>query len=196
VNHQIRAPKIRVVLEDGGMLGVLSPYEALKEAERRGLDLVEISPKAQPPVCKIMDYGKFKYELKKKAQGSRKSQTANVVKEVSLSPSTDVHDLNFKMRNSQRFLQEGYRVKVGIRFRGREMAHQELGHAQMSRVIESLKDFGTPENNPKMEGRVLAALFAPISQVAKSAKPATESKPATSQGNKVPSAPKNERPSA
>lgn len=149
------------------MLGVLSPYEALKEAERRGLDLVEISPKAQPPVCKIMDYGKFKYEQKKKNQGAKKATAASVVKEIVLTPSTDVHDLNFKMKNCQRFLEEGHRVKIGIRFRGREMAHPEVGREQMSKVIEALKGHGGPEMPPKMEGRVLAALFAPISQLSK-----------------------------
>jgi translation initiation factor IF-3 len=149
------------------MLGVMSPYEALKEADKRGLDLVEISPKATPPVCKIMDYGKFKYELKKKNQTSRKSQAGNVVKEITLSPQTDTHDLDFKMRNSIRFLEEGCRVKVCIRFRGREMAHPEIGHRQMAKVIEALKTHGGPESEPKMEGRILIGLFAPLSQLPK-----------------------------
>ncbi|MBN8555822.1 MAG: translation initiation factor IF-3 [Deltaproteobacteria bacterium] len=167
VNHQIRAAKIRVVLEDGAQLGVLSPYEALKEAEKRGLDLVEISPKASPPVCKLMDFGKFKYELKKKAQGSKKANAGNVVKEVTLSPQTDVHDLNFKMKNSQRFLEEGHRVKVMVKFRGREMAHPEIGRKQMERIMESLKEFGVPESDPKMEGRMLMAVFVPMAQASK-----------------------------
>lgn len=178
VNHQIRAPKIRVVLEDGEMLGVLSPFEALKEAEKRGLDLVEISPKAQPPVCKIMDYGKFKYELKKKAQGSKKSNAANVVKEITLSPSTDVHDVNFKVRNSAKFLDEGYRVKIAVKFRGREMAHPEIGRRQMDKIIDMLKEHGVPEAYPRMEGKILAATFVPLTasvkaKLAKTASPAT-----------------------
>lgn len=148
-------------------MGVLSPYEALKEAEKRGLDLVEISPKASPPVCKLMDFGKFKYELKKKAQGSKKANAGNVVKEVTLSPQTDVHDLNFKMKNSQRFLEEGHRVKVMVKFRGREMAHPEIGRKQMERIMESLKEFGVPESDPKMEGRMLMAVFVPMAQASK-----------------------------
>lgn len=149
------------------MLGVLSPFEALKEAEKRGLDLVEISPKAQPPVCKIMDYGKFKYEQKKKAQGTKKTSHANVVKEVTLSPSTDVHDVNFKVKNSGRFLEEGYRVKISVKFRGREMAHPEIGRQQMDKIIEMLKDVGVPESPPKMEGKVLAAIFVPLTAAVK-----------------------------
>jgi translation initiation factor IF-3 len=156
---------------------VLSPYEALKEAERRGLDLVEISPKAVPPVCKLMDFGKFKYELKKKAQGSKKTSTANVVKEVTLSPQTDVHDLNFKMKNSQRFLEEGHRVKIMVKFRGREMAHPEIGRKQMERIVEALKEHGIPESDPKMEGRMLMAVFIPASQVKAAAKLAKEQAP-------------------
>jgi translation initiation factor IF-3 len=164
VNHQIRSPKIRVVLENGEMLGVMSPSEALREGERRGLDLVEISPKAVPPVCKLMDYGKFKYEQKKKTQGQRKQTAASIVKEVSMGPSTDAHDLDFKMRNSQGWLEDGHRVKVTIRFRGREMAHPEIGQIQMAKVIEALKSHGAPESTPRMEGRSLAALFAPLGQ--------------------------------
>lgn len=171
------------------MLGVLSPYEALKEAERRGLDLVEISPKAQPPVCKIMDYGKFKYEAKKKAHATRQSKAAQVVKEVTLSPSTDIHDLTFKMKNCQRFLEEGHRVKVGIRFRGREMAHPEIGREQMARCVDFLKEFGAPEMPPKMEGRMLAALFAPLSQLSKSVKPQAAATPQASAPS-APAAPK------
>jgi translation initiation factor IF-3 len=145
----------------------MSPYEALKEGERRGLDLVEISPKAQPPVCKLMDYGKYKYELKKKAKGQGKQTAASIVKEIVLTPLTDVHDLNFKMKNCQRFLEEGHRVKIAVRFRGREMAHPEVGREQMAKVIEALKGHGGPEMPPKMEGRVLAALFAPLAQLSK-----------------------------
>lgn len=159
------------------MLGVMAPYEALREAEKLGLDLVEISPKAQPPVCKLMDYGKFKYEQKKKAQGTKKAHAGSIVKEVVLSPSTDIHDLNFKMKNAQRFLEEGHRVKVMIRFRGREMAHPEIGHAQMKKVLEALKDTGGPESPPRMEGRILAGLFAPLSQLSKAQKAAPSPAP-------------------
>lgn len=148
------------------MLGVMTPQEALREADRRGLDLVEISPKAQPPVCKITDYGKFKYEQKKKNQGQKK-QSASVLKELTLSPSTDIHDLNFKMKNAQGFLNDGHRVKISIRFRGREMAHPEIGQVQMSKVVESLKEFGAPESIPRMEGRMLSGVFTPVAQLSK-----------------------------
>lgn len=146
---------------------MMAPHEALREAQKRGLDLVEISPKANPPVCKIMDFGKFKYEQKKKAQGQKKTQAGNVLKEISLSPQTDQHDLDFKMRNSARFLEEGHRVKVSIRFRGREMAHPEIGHRQMEKVVEALRPYGVAEANPKMEGRILAALFNPLTAAAR-----------------------------
>jgi len=176
VNHQIRVARIRVVTEDGGMLGVMSPSEALREAEKRGLDLVEISPKAVPPVCKIMDYGKYKYELKKKSQGGKKN-ASNVLKEITLSPSTDVHDLNFKMKNASTFLKDGFRVKVSIRFRGREMAHPEIGRRQMEKVVESLKETGTLEMDPKMEGKLLVGLFVPVPSGAKKVAPAKPSAP-------------------
>lgn len=166
------------------MLGVMSPAEALREAEKRGLDLVEISPKAVPPVCKIMDYGKFKYEQKKKNQGLKKS-AANVMKEITLSPATDVHDLNFKMKNSIEFLKEGSRVKVSIRFRGREMAHPEIGRRQMDRVIEALKDHGALELDPKMEGKLLVAIFVPAAQGSKKPAAATPAKPAEPSMNPV-----------
>ena len=175
------------MLEDGGQLGVLTPYEALKEAEKRGLDLVEISPKAVPPVCKLMDFGKFKYELKKKAQGSKKANAGNVIKEVTLSPQTDVHDLNFKMKNSQRFLEEGHRVKIMVKFRGREMAHPEIGRKQMEKIVESLREYGVPESDPKMEGRMLMAVFVPIAQASKMAaksKTPEPAKPKSSEGLK------------
>lgn len=162
------------------MLGVLSPAEALREAEKRGLDLVEISPKANPPVCKIMDYGKFKYEQKKKSQGQRKQQPGSIVKEVTLSPQTDEHDLNFKMKNSARFLSEGYRVKVTVKFRGREMAHPEIGQQQMKKVLAALGSHATVESEPRMEGRMLVALFAP--GVA-GAKPKPAPKPASTTGS-------------
>lgn len=158
------------------MLGVMSPFEALREAEKRGLDLVEISPKASPPVCKIMDFGKFKYEQKKKTQGQKK-QHGSVIKEIVLSPATDTHDLDFKMKHCIRFLEEGYRVKVMVRFRGREMAHPEIGHKQMQKVLEALASYGAPEVAPKMEGKILAALFAPATGAVK-AKPAASAKEA------------------
>lgn len=167
------------------MLGVMSPQEALREGERRGLDLVEISPKANPPVCKLMDFGKFKYELKKKSQSGKKA-ASSVLKEVTLSPQTDVHDLNFKMKNSIGFLEEGHRVKITIRFRGREMAHPEIGRRQMDKVLDALKNHGAPEAPVKMEGKMLSTTFVPVVHGSKKPKTTDE---AVSSSSAAPSNP-------
>jgi len=155
------------------MLGVMNSKDAYFEAEKRGLDLVEISPNANPPVCKIMDFGKYKYELKKKSQGQKK-QVGNIIKEITLSPVTQQHDIDFKVRNAIRFLEEGHRVKFSIRFRGRQMAHPEVGMQQLEKIKEYLKEHGVTEVEPKMEGRVLASVFAPAL-----GKPKTTSAPAS-----------------
>ncbi len=147
--------------EDGTMLGVMSVPEALRAAEGKGLDLIEIAPTAKPPTCKIMDYGKFKYENKKKEHQARKNQTVIVIKEVQLRPRTDQHDLDVKMRHARRFILEGDKVKVNLRFYGREMAHQELGMDLLKKVQASLNDIALVEVPPKMEGRQLFVLFAP-----------------------------------
>lgn len=152
---------MRVILDDGGMLGIMSSRDAHQEAMARGLDLVEISPTTNPPVCKIMDYGKFKYEQKKKNQGQKK-QAGNVIKELTLSPVTQTHDLNFKVKNAIKFLEDGNRVKFTVRFRGRQMAHPEVGALQLKKISELLKDHGVEEVRPKMEGRFLATVYAPL----------------------------------
>ena len=161
VNREIRAPEVRVIDEDGTMLGVFSPMEALRMAEGKGLDLIEIAPTARPPTCKIMDYGKYKYEQKKKEHQARKNQTIIVIKEIQLRPRTDQHDLNVKMKHARRFLLEGDKVKVNLRFYGREMAHQHLGMALLDKVIAALADISMVEVPPKMEGRQLFVLVAP-----------------------------------
>jgi translation initiation factor IF-3 len=161
VNREIRAPEVRVIDEDGTMLGVFPPIEALRMAEAKGLDLIEIAPTAKPPTCKIMDYGKYKYELKKKEHQARKNQTVITIKEVQLRPRTDQHDLDVKMRHARRFLMEGDKVKVNLRFYGREMAHQEVGMDLLKRVVASLQDIALVEVPPKMEGRQLFVLLAP-----------------------------------
>jgi translation initiation factor IF-3 len=172
-----------VVLEDGGMLGVMSSRDAYEEAMKRDLDLVEISPNANPPVCKIMDYGKFKYEQKKKSQGQKK-QGASVLKELTLGPQTQEHDIGFKVKNAIRFLQDGHRVKFTVRFRGRQMAHPEIGRQTLQKVLEALKDFANVEVEPKLEGRFLAAILSPQSHIVKSRskapKAAKEAAPAPS----------------
>lgn len=161
VNREIRAPEVRVIDEDGTMLGIFSPLEALRMAEAKGLDLIEIAPTAKPPTCKITDYGKYKYEAKKKEHQARKNQTVIVIKEIQLRPRTDQHDLDVKLRHARRFLTEGDKVKVNLRFYGREMAHQELGVMLLKRVSEALSDIAMVEVPPKMEGRQLFVLFAP-----------------------------------
>lgn len=161
VNRDIRAPQIRVIDEEGAMLGVMTVPEALRLAEDRGLDLLEIAPTATPPTCKIMDYGKWKYENKKKQTAARKKQVIVQIKEIQLRPRTDQHDLDTKMRHSREFLLEGDKVKVSMRFMGREMAHQEQGYKLMSRVIATLSDIAVAESNPKMEGKQMFLLLAP-----------------------------------
>ena len=161
VNNQIRAPQIRLIDEEGKMVGVMAPIEAVRMAEARGLDLIEIAPEAKPPTCKIMDYGKYKYEQKKKAQESRKNQTVIVVKEVQLRPRTDQHDLNVKLRHARRFLEEGAKTKFNMRFRGREMAHQDLGMALLAKVVEHFKDCAIVEVPPKKEGKAIYLQLAP-----------------------------------
>jgi translation initiation factor IF-3 len=161
VNRDIRAPQIRVIDDEGGMLGVMTVPEALRLAEDRGLDLLEIAPTATPPTCKIMDYGKWKYENKKKLVAARKKQVIVQIKEIQLRPRTDQHDLDTKMRHAREFLLEGDKVKVNMRFMGREMAHQEQGYKLMSKVVAALSDVAIAETNPKMEGKQMFLLLAP-----------------------------------
>ena len=161
VNDKIRAPEIRLIGADGDNVGVVSPRRAMELAEEAGLDLVEISPNATPPVCKIMDYGKFKYEQQKRESEARKKQKTIEVKEVKFRPNTDTHDYDVKMRNVFRFLEAGDKVKVTLRFRGREMAHQNLGRDLLERVAEDVKELGKIENMPKMEGRQMVMMIGP-----------------------------------
>nr|WP_239113375.1 translation initiation factor IF-3 [Shimia biformata] len=149
---------------DGENVGVVHPREALAMAEEAGLDLVEISPNANPPVCKIMDFGKFKYEQQKRESEARKKQKIIEVKEVKFRPNTDTHDYDVKMRNVFKFLENGDKVKVTLRFRGREMAHLNLGRELLERVAEDVKDIGKVENMPKMEGRQMIMMIGPLPQ--------------------------------
>lgn len=161
VNREIRAPEVRVIDEDGTMLGIFPPAEALKMAEAKSLDLIEVAPTAKPPTCKIADYGKYKYELKKKEHEARKNQTVITIKEIQLRPRTDQHDLDVKMRSARSFLLDGDKVKVNLRFYGREMAHQELGMGLLQKVIAALSDLAQVEAAPKMEGKQLFVLLSP-----------------------------------
>jgi len=161
VNERIRAREIRVIDEDGAQLGVMQPFEAMKLARERGLDLVEISPTADPPVCKITDYGKYQYQLNKKAHEQRKSSRGSQLKEVKFRPNTAEHDYQVRKNQIIRFLGEGHKVRAMIFHRGREMAHQEVGRAKMDRLLLDIRDQAQIETMPRMEGNVLVALVAP-----------------------------------
>jgi translation initiation factor IF-3 len=161
VNHQINVPQVRLVREDGSMVGVVTTREAINMAADAGLDLVEVSPNATPPVCKILDLGKFKYEEQKRKNEARKKQKVIEVKEIKLRPGIDTHDYDVKMRSIHRFLEEGDKVKVTMRFRGREMAHQELGVKVLDRVKADLDAVAKVESAPKMEGRQMIMVISP-----------------------------------
>lgn len=161
INFRIRVPEIRVIASDGKQLGVLQTREALKLAQDEGYDLVEISPTARPPVCKIMDYGKYKYEQEKKRREAKKHQVVVHTKEVKLRPSTDVHDLETKLKHIKRFLEEGNKAKITVKFRGREMAHRELGEEVLKRIIAQIGDLAKIDQAPKLEGKMLFTVLSP-----------------------------------
>ena len=161
VNYKIRVPSVRVLDANGQMLGIMPTNQAQRLAESQGFDLVEITPNAQPPVCKIMDYGKFKYEESIKAKQARKAQKVQKVKEIKFHPGTDTNDFNYKINQIRGFLKEGCKVKLTLQFRGRENAHRELGEDVINRVLEELKDECFIEQAPKTLGRVHGALIGP-----------------------------------
>ena len=152
---------MRVIDADGGQLGVLETPEALRLAESKELDLVEIAPTATPPVCRIMDYGKFRYEKKKKSQESKKKQVFVTVKEVKMGSRTDGHDIDFKVAHIRKFLERGQRVKVSVFFRGREITHPEIGREKLLGVFEKVKDLSNMELNPRLEGRNMSMMLQP-----------------------------------
>ncbi|MGH1379000.1 MAG: translation initiation factor IF-3 [Alphaproteobacteria bacterium] len=160
-NSDITAPEVRLVDADGEMQGVVTLAKAQEMADQVGLDLVEMSPNAEPPVCKILDYGKFKYEQQKKANEARKKQKTVEVKEVKLSPRIEKNDYDVKMRNATRFLNDGNKVKVTMRFRGREMAHQEIGRDIFKNIREELAEISSVELEPKFEGRQMIMILGP-----------------------------------
>jgi translation initiation factor IF-3 len=157
----IRAKEIRVVDEEAGQLGVMTPEQALAIAKSKELDLVEVAPGANPPVCRIMNYGKFQYQKSKRAHEAKKHQKQVIIKEVKFRPKTEEHDFQFKKNNILRFLNEGNKAKASIVFRGREMTHQELGRKLMDRLVEDIAEIAEPERPPKMEGYALVAIFLP-----------------------------------
>jgi translation initiation factor IF-3 len=161
VNELIRAKEIRVVDEDAGQLGIMTPEQALSLARSRELDLVEVAPGANPPVCRIMNYGKFQYQKSKRAHEAKKHQKQVVLKEIKFRPKTEEHDFLFKKNNIVRFLSEGNKAKASVVFRGREMTHQELGRKLMDRLVGELAEVAEVERPPKMEGYSLVAIFLP-----------------------------------
>ena len=161
VNADILNEEVRCIAPDGEQLGVMKTEDAIAEADSHGLDLVEVSPNADPPVCKILDYGKFKFEAQKKRNEAKKKQKVIEVKEIKLRPNIDEHDYQVKMRSVQKFLDEGDKVKVTLRFRGREMAHQELGVNVLNRVREDTDEVAKIEAFPKLEGRQMIMVIAP-----------------------------------
>ncbi|HIJ82722.1 MAG TPA: translation initiation factor IF-3 [Magnetococcales bacterium] len=166
INEQIRIPEVRLIDENGEQVGVVDRHTALKRAVEAGLDLVEVAPQAKPPVCKIMDYTKFKYQKAVRERQARKKQTRTEIKEIKFRPGTEIHDFDVKLRNIRKFLESGNKVKCTLRFRGREMAHQELGLALLRRVESEVLDMGKLEQTPKLMGRQMTMVIAP-SQSAK-----------------------------
>jgi translation initiation factor IF-3 len=161
INNEIRAARVRVISNEGGQLGIMPVPEAISRAIAAGLDLVEISPSADPPVCRIMDYGKFKYEKSKKAKEAKKKQHVMHLKEIKLHPKTEEHDFNFKMDHARKFCVKGDRVKITIVFRGREINHIDFGAQMMEKATNAIIDLAHMEMTPKMEGRNLIAIFVP-----------------------------------
>jgi translation initiation factor IF-3 len=187
-------PEVRVIGGDGSQVGILPTHEALRMAEEQGLDLVEVSPRAVPPVCRIMDFGRFKYQEAKKEQASRKHQSTVVLKEIKFRPKTDTHDLNFKLKHIRRFLGEGNKVRLMIVFRGREIVHPETGQAMLDVVSKEVADISMIEQKPSMEGRRMVMVLGPRSGVIRPApQPGAQapapvvSRPAPAPGSGTPS---------
>ena len=160
-NERIRALDVQVIGSSGNNLGVLPLKKAIEIEKGEGLDLIEISPNANPPVCKIMDIGKYKYDQQKKANLAKKKQKVVSLKEIKLRPGTEIHDYNFKIKNAKKFISKGDKVKFTVKFKGREMQHIELGNKLMTRIIEDIKDIGKVETHPKFEGRQMVMIIQP-----------------------------------
>ncbi len=161
-NERIRSPQVQVISSNGKNLGILNIKEAINAARQEGLDLIEISPNANPPVCKIIDIGKYKYDLQKKANKAKKKQKIVNLKEIKLRPVTEIHDYNFKIKNAQKFLEKGDKVKFTVKFRGREMQHTHLGNKLMDRIINDTAKLGKVEVMPKLEGRQIIMIVQPL----------------------------------
>ena len=161
-NHRINSLEVQVISSDGKNLGVLQTKEAIQMAKTEGLDLIEISPNAKPPVCKIIDIGKYKYDLQKKANKAKKKQKIVNIKEIKMRPVTEIHDYNFKIKNAQKFLSKGDKVKFTVQFKGREMQHTNLGHDLVKRIINDTNTTGKVEVRPKLEGKQIVMIIQPL----------------------------------
>ena len=161
LNEEICDKEVRLIGSDGEQLGIMAPSDALRIADEKGLDLVKISPQAKPPVCKLMDYGKFRFEQSKKEKEARKNQHVVEIKEIRMSPSIDVGDYNTQLKNAQKFIADGNRVKVSVRFRGREMAHTDLGRALLERFAQECSEVAALDKTPKLEGRMMSIFLSP-----------------------------------
>lgn len=162
INEKIKVREVRLIDDNGKQLGIVPTVEAIRMAKEQDLDLVEVSPKTNPPVCKIMDYGKFKYQLAKKAQEAKKKQTVIQIKEMKLGLKIQEHDLMFKIKHIREFLEDGCKVKVIVMFKGREILHKDMGEKLTQKIIEAIKDIGNLEQKPKFDGRNIVMVFAPM----------------------------------
>jgi translation initiation factor IF-3 len=161
-NNRINSPEVQVIASTGENLGIISTNQAISMAKEEGLDLIEIAPNAKPPVCKIIDMGKYKYDAQKKANKAKKKQKIVLLKEIKLRPVTEAHDYNFKLKNAQKFLSKGDKVKFTIRFKGRELQHSNLGHDLMNKIKEDIKLVGKVEMNPKFDGKQMIMVIQPL----------------------------------
>ena len=161
-NNRITSSEVQVIASDGENLGILNLNDAINRAREEGLDLIELAPNAKPPVCKIMDMGKYKYDQQKKANQAKKKQKTVSLKEIKLRPGTETHDYNFKIKNAKKFISKGDKVKFTVKFKGREMQHSQLGKELMNRIIEETKDIAKVESQPKLEGRQMVMIIQPI----------------------------------
>ncbi|MEJ7576287.1 MAG: translation initiation factor IF-3 [Pyrinomonadaceae bacterium] len=180
MNERIRVPEVRVIADDGEQLGIMQTRDAVRLAREQGLDLVEVAATAQPPVCRIIDFGKFQYEAKKKANEAKKKQVIITVKEVKFRPGTDDHDYDFKMKHAREWLEDGDKVKATIFFRGREITHRELGAELLQRLEKDLAEYGEVETRPRMEGNQMFFIFAPKKHKGGAPKPASPPSPPAS----------------
>jgi translation initiation factor IF-3 len=197
VNRQIRISPVRVISPEGEQLGILSIERALEIAEDQGLDLVEVAPMARPPVCRIMDYGKFKYEEQRQAREARKKQHHVQIKEVKMRPGIEEHDFDFKVRHARKFLDEGHKVKLTMMFRGRQMAHPEYGRQVLDRVFQQLQDLSKVESHPMLEGRSMVMVLAPTAKPPQAAPaPAPAAAPAQQAAPVAPPAPRPAQPTS